>query len=207
MRRLNVTLLALAALSLATSAGATPVTLSIFSSDYTPASVLDATFDFSVVGSTLTLVATNDTTAPDEFNINQVYFNASSAVTSLTLTSATHSVEGDVMSGWLLLLTDVMVDGFGDFDFGLSDGEGEPSISLIGPSESVTFVFAISGTGPFSDADFIEENLQGLIAAAKFVNGPGDDSALGAVPEPSTALLLASGLLLMGARSRSRRRR
>ena len=169
MRRLQAILLALAALSLSTSAGATPVTLSSVSSDETPASALDATFDFSVVGSTLTLVATNDTTASDEFNINQVYFNATSAV------------------------------------IGLTDGVGAPSVSLIGPSESVTFVFTISGVGPFSDADFIQGNVNGLTAAAKFVNGPGDDSAYGAVPEPSTALLLASGLILLGARRRSRR--
>jgi hypothetical protein len=68
----------------------------------------------------------------------------------------------------------------------------------------VTFVFAISGTGPFSDYDFIEGNSMGLAAAAKFTGGPGDDSGFGAVPEPSTPLLLVSGLLLLGARRRSR---
>jgi hypothetical protein len=206
MRRLVMICLALAALAVSTSAWATPVILSVDSSDATPASVLDATFDLSVAGSVLTLLATNDTTAPNEFNIVEVYINASSAVTDLTLTSATHSAEGDVMSGWLPLLTDVMVNGFGDFDYGLVDGVGEPSVSLIGPTESVTFVFSITGTGGYTDDDFIQGNGMSYFAAAKFVNGPGDDSAYGAaVPEPSTALLLASGLILLAARRRSRR--
>jgi len=207
MGRLRAILLALAALSLSTSAGAVPITLSSVSSDETPASALDATFDFSVVGSTLTLVVTNDTTAPETFNVNQVYFNAPGAVTSLTLTSATHSIEGNVASDWLPLVMGVMVDGFGTFDFGLREGVGETNASVIGPSESVTFVFAIAGTGPYSASDFIQPNSYDLVAAAKFVNGPYDDSAFGAVPEPSTALLLASGLLLLGARRRSLRHR
>jgi hypothetical protein len=209
MRRLTKIFLALAALALSTSAGATPVTLSTHSSEVPLGpSVLDATFDFSVAGTTLTLSAVNDTTAPDEFNINQVYFNASSAVTSLTLTSATHSVEGDVLSDWLPLLTGVMVDGFGVFDFGMQEGVGENAPAVMGPSESVTFVFSISGTGPFTDADFIQPSTSGFLAAAKFVSGPppGPQSALGAtVPEPSTGLLLASGLILLGARRRSSR--
>ena len=204
--RLAVSFLAVAALWLPSSAGATPITLSSVSSDETPASLLDATFDFSVAGSTLTLVATNDTASPDAYNINQVYFNASAAVTGLTLTSATHSAAGDVTSEWLPMVTDFMVDGFGDFDFGLREGVGETSTSVIGPSESVTFVFTIGGAGPFSAADFIQPNAYDLVAAAKFVNGPYDDSAFGAVPEPSTALLLAAGLLLLGAQRRSFRR-
>ena len=55
------------------SAWATTITLSDASSDATPASVLDATFEFNVLGfDTLELVVTNDTTAPDEFNINEL---------------------------------------------------------------------------------------------------------------------------------------
>ena len=37
-------------------------------------------------------------------------------------------------------------------------------------------------------------------AAAKFVNGPGGDSGWGAVPEPSTALLVACGLVGLAVR-------
>jgi hypothetical protein len=206
MRRPVLAFIFLACFSIAAPAGATPVTLSLYSSNGTPASVMDATFDFSVVGSTLTLSVTNDTTAPDEYNINEVYFNGSADVSGLTLTSATHSAAGDVMADWIPVLTGVMVDGFDTFDFGLVDGTGELAPPAIGPTESLVFVFSIAGPGPsFNDLDFIVNNSMGLTAAAKFVNGPGDDSAYGAVPEPSTALLLASGLLLLGARRRTRR--
>jgi hypothetical protein len=183
-------------------AAALPVTLSTASSDTTPAEDLDATFDFSVVGSTLTLVVTNDTTDPNEFNVNEIYFNVSdtSSVTGLTFTSAMHSVEGNVMMDWssgmpLGLKTDIMADGFGVFDFGLTNMMGETDPSTIWPTQSVTFTFTIAGTGPFAPGDFIAPSSLGYTAAAKFVNGPGDDSAYGAVPEPSTALLLALGLV------------
>jgi hypothetical protein len=182
-----------------------PVLAFIFLACFSIAAPAGATFDFSVVGSTLTLTVTNDTTAPDEYNINEVYFNGSADVSSLTLTSATHSTAGDVMADWIPVLTGVMVDGFDTFDFGLQDGTGELAPPAIGPTENMIFVFSIAGSGPFNDLDFISSNSMGLTAAAKFVNGPGDDSAYGAVPEPSTALLLASGLLLLGARRRTRR--
>jgi len=205
MRRPVLAFIFLACFSIAAPAGATPVTLSLYSSNGTPASVMDATFDFSVVGTTLTLTVTNTTTAPNEYNINEVYFNGSANVSSLTLTSATHSTAGDVLADWIPVLTGVMVDGFDTFDFGLQDGTGELAPPAIGPMENTVFVLSIAGSGPFNDLDFIVNNSMGLTAAAKFVNGPGDDSAYGAVPEPSTALLLASGLLLLGARRRTRR--
>jgi hypothetical protein len=192
----------LAAFLAPTTAAAVPVTLSNVSSDETPAAVLDATFDFSVSGSTLTLVVTNDTTAPNEFNINEIFFNAASNVSGLTFTSAMHSVAGNVMMDWGPLDTSVMVNGFGTFDFGLTDGMGETDPSVIGPTEFITFTFSITGTSPFAPGDFIQPNGSGYTAAAKFVNGPGDDSAFGAVPEPSTALLFAFGLVGIAARSR-----
>jgi hypothetical protein len=205
VRRPALAFIFLAIFSIAAPAGATSVDLSLFSSDSTPASVLDANFDFSVLGTTLTLTVTNDTNAPDDYNINEIYFNGSNDVSSLSVVSVTHSVAGNVTSDWIPLLTGVMVDGFDIFDYGMTDGLGELAPPAIGPTENLEFVFSITGTGPFTDFDFIVGNGLGYTAAAKFVNGPGDDSAYGTVPEPSTGLLLASGLLLLGARRRTRR--
>jgi hypothetical protein len=169
------------------------------SSDSTPAGDLDATFDFSVVGATLFLELTNDTVAPNDFNINELYFNAATNVTSLTLTAATHSTIGDVLVHWDPVMTNVMEDGFGDFDFAIMDGNGETDPWLIGSGENILFELAIGGTAPFDMNDFGLANIDGYTLGAKFVNGPGDDSAWGAnVPEPSTALLMGLGSLILG---------
>jgi hypothetical protein len=86
-------------------------------------------------------------------------------------------------------------------------GETDPSTIWGGqdPAQFVTFTFSISGTGPFAPGDFIAPSSLGYTAAAKFVNGPGDDSAYGAVPEPSTGLLLATGLIGLAVNGRRRR--
>lgn len=211
-----------AALAFATPALATTISLSSVSSDATPASQLDADFDFSVSGSTLTLTVTNTGSA---FNINGIYFNGSGLVSSLSLTSATHSAPLDVTAAWSPVEPNSNADGFGSFDFALTDGTGQNNPNIINPGESIVFVFAITGSGGYSDADFIVANGKGYEAAAKFVNGPPDpecagvteptemcpegadteDSAFGAVPEPAVAWLLAaglSGLLAAGRRGR-----
>jgi len=189
--------------------------LSEMSSDATPASDLTAEFDFSYGGGILTLEVTNFTTAPNEFNISEIYFNAVATVTGLTLLSATHSAEGDVLAAWTPVVTNTIVDGFGSFDFGLTDGVGETDVNLIGPSESVLFTFSVSGSAT-GDFDFIVNNAMGKAIAAKFVNGPDDpespgneDSAFGAssglIPEPGTLSLLGLGLAAFGSLRRSRR--
>jgi hypothetical protein len=191
---------------LAAGAQASTITLSDLSSDSTPAGDLDATYQFSISGpSELTLTATN-TTGVTAFNINEVYFNAAGNVTGLFLTGVTHSAAGSVTPAWAPVQTAVSVAGFGDFDFGLVGSVGQNDPSLIGPGEWVDFVFTISGTGPFDMSDFVVANASGNIAAGKWVNGPGDDSAFGAaVPEPGTAVLVALGLLGLGWAGRRRR--
>lgn len=204
------TLLALSVLVAAPlAATASTITLSDVSSDLTPASDLNATLDFSIIGGdTLQLIATNLTTAPNDFNITEIFWNATSVVSGLTLLSATHSVEGDVLAGWDPVLTGQLADGFGAFDFSLKDGVGENNPNVIGLSESITFVLQITGTcaGTLTCNmnDFIDTQSNGYIGAAKFTNGPDDpeapgmeDSAFGAavIPEPGTALLLGMGLI------------
>jgi hypothetical protein len=193
------------------ASGAT-VTLSSHSSDPTPASILDATMEFAISDLVeMTLTVTNYTTAPFEFDINEVFFNAKSNVTGLTLDSVTSSLDGPI-GGWSLVTSSgtmgpTHADGFGIFDYGVIDGVSGPD--QIQPAESVAFVFTITGTGPYVDTDFIElSQLDGggdivTYGAAKFVNGPGDDSAYGAyVPEPGTL-----SLLFLGGFAFARRRR
>ena len=91
-------LLALAAAPLPAAA----LPFSALSSDSTPASSLGADLDVQVAGTTLTLSNTSS-----EFNIRALYFNASAAVTGLSLTSATHSDgNADVTAAWDLLTPD-----------------------------------------------------------------------------------------------------
>ena len=188
--------------SLSPAAPAAVLTLSDLSSDETSAEVLDATFVFDVVGAELTFTATNDTPQPGGYDLTALYFNAHPDVTELALDPA--------VTGWNLL-TGESADGFGVFDFALISVSGNDEME-IQPGESLAFTFDITGTAPFLDADFTTEfstippGDRPALAAAKFMSGPGDDSAFGAVvvPEPATLLL---GLIGAGVVSRTSRRR
>jgi hypothetical protein len=211
----NASLLGVLLLGVSTAQAST-INLSSVSSDATPASSLSATIDTQILGGdTLQLTVTNDTTAPNEFNINQVYFNGSDDVTSLVLSTATHSDVGDVLVDWAPVDHVSRAGGFGNFDFGLLGGVGENDPSVIGPTESIVYVLAITGTCAnllsCTMDDFNAGNANGFTFAAKFVNGPDDpeapgteDSAFGTVPEPATALLVPLGLGLACWRGRSR---
>ena len=199
---------AAAGLLCAGQASATLITLSDFASNgggAPAAEVLDATMDFDVdlILNTLTLTVSNTTLAPDEFQINRIYFNGGGNVTGLTMNA--------FPSGWGFR-KDTHANGFGVFDFALGSGQIDGSgNSLIMPGESIVLVFDIQTSGPILKADFIftlsmePPGDEGMTHAAKFVRGPGDASGFGAVPAPGSLVLLGiAGTLLTGRRRRRR---
>ena len=196
-------------------AGASTITLSNKSSDFgeptgsTDPADLDALLDFQVAGNILTLSVTNNTTAPNTFDITEVYFNATSDVTSLSLTSPTSAGDaGTNPSGWDFS-TGSNADGFGSFDFAVmlfGDINLNPNIVSPGETEVLTFTLTCAGGATCDMTDFVDPNSMDFLAAAKFVNGPdvedppgqiGPDSAFGGtmVPVPAAVWLFASGLL------------
>ena len=70
------------------------LTLSDFSSDRTAAADLNGTLEFLVSGSTLSLTASNTTPLVTGFDMDAIYFNALSNVTSLSLAPG--------QTGWML---------------------------------------------------------------------------------------------------------
>ncbi|MCH7527128.1 MAG: PEP-CTERM sorting domain-containing protein [Planctomycetes bacterium] len=182
---------------LSARAGAAAIELSLFSSDVTPAEVLDALLEFSVVGDELTLTVSNNTSDPSPFEINEIAFNATAEVTNLSLTSG--------LNDWSLRFDQTPggnhgMDGFGRFDVILEWGGGRRPTIL--PGEKAIFTFAVEGEG-FSDLSFVTDlssippGAMEMLLVAKFIRGPNDDSAFGAVPEPRSLGLLALGGLVM----------
>ncbi|HUV40828.1 MAG TPA: PEP-CTERM sorting domain-containing protein, partial [Sedimentisphaerales bacterium] len=170
-----------------------------------PAEQLDATFDFSVLGNTLTLTVTNLTPenplSDPALKINEVYFNTTADIQGLVLTE----VIGSEIEYWDLAFAcdGIHVNGFGLFDVSLIDGQGSLP-HVIDPGETVTFVLGITGTGPFSDNNFIQLSTQVdshviSYAAGKFYDGLPETSAYGAtnVPEPASVCLLCLGALAL----------
>ena len=192
---LTVLIVAVGLAGLPSRVMATTIILSDVSSDATPVSQLRAILFFEVgefdagnPGDELKLTVTNPTTVPTEFNINEVFWNGSDDVYGLTLLTVTHSVEGDVFVGWDFVINK-KANGFGTFDFGLTDGVGEMNPNVIGPFEDIVFILGITSSNFVDATDFDIPNARGFTAAAKFVNGPDDpespgneDSAFGAGP-------------------------
>lgn len=206
--------------------------LSDYSSDgnaFNAAEYLTADLAFAVVDTSLTLTVTNRTfndypnTNQTAFDITELYFNIDpqSNVAGLTLGQVWWcdpngtKIDGNKLKGWTngVSTNGYHVNGFGMYDVHLV-GSNPPVISPTGTGGvyTVQFVFTISGTGPFSDADFTtslsgpfdNDPMLGL-AAGKFIHGgpTHSESAYGVVvPEPATICLLA-----LGATALIRRRR
>ena len=152
------------------------ITLSEYSSNGTDPALLSATLDFSVAGSTLTLEITNDTVAPNGYNINELYFNADGDVTGL---SVDHFPPGCV--------------------------DNHPKTIAPGETEIFSFIILGSGVGSDFTTEFstLPPGDIPAIVAGKFVSGPDGDSAYGATPEPAAIGLLLLGALVAINRRRS----
>jgi len=193
-------------------ARATTITLSHYSSKPAVApEVLDATLSFAVAGDQLMLTLTNETTAPDRYRINGIWWNGAANVMAVSLASATHSAFGDVTAAWAPVERRTKAADFGRFDFALTASQRTRG-SLLGSGESITFALTIFGSGPFDAEDFVDPNRRGMTGAARFVHGPigrrkafgASDTSLTPIPEPGTAALLGSGLLGMALAARRR---
>ena len=194
--------------------GATILLSSLSSDGASPPdpAVLKATFDFTLSSTLLeddpilTFSVHNRTTAPNEFDMNELYFNAPDNVTGMSVISGG--------TGWTLDLDNAPlggfnVNGFGMYDVAMVDGVGGDPHEIM-PGETHVFEIQLSGAGPVTDIGFVSEFTEidpGMggtqtVVAAKFVSGPGDASAYGAqdvpVPEPgSLAMLVLGGLMLL----------
>jgi hypothetical protein len=201
---------AIAILAGSPSARAASLIFSQYSSDSTPASALQATLEFQVVGSTLLVHATNHTTAAAPYDIHWFYFNTSDDVAALSLLGYQDPYWTLYDDGyWVTTPT------FGVFDYSLwSYGASQPQ-AFIQPGETHTFNLAIyCALGAVCDAsDFTTVATSGptpVLASMRFVRA-GVDTAFGAtntviaMPEPGSAVLVALGLAgIAGARQRTR---
>lgn len=202
---LRATMLA-AGLLLGGPTQALTLTFSDVSSNGIPAADLNASLDFSVAGSSLTLTLANLTHAnvapAQSYYVNQIYFNFAGDASGFAIVSGPGSLLFDPLS--------TQPNGYGRFDVRLDLGTAAdvPDLRVApGALETWTIDLGVIAT----DADFavfssLPPGDQPAIAALKFVGGSLDDaSAFGAVvPVPAAAWLLGSALVGLGAFARTR---
>jgi hypothetical protein len=183
---------------LAVNASATTVTLSDVSSaeGTMTAASMDATVEFLASGNTLTINVLNTSSNP--IRMSEILFNSGNK--NITLTSTpTHSGSGDPL--WELSSNAVSA-GFGTFDYGLVGikvgGGPNAEFGEILAGGSAQFTFNVNGNGWDVDTFAGDLSTGGAFVAARFHPNGGNSSAYGAavpVPEPSTAALMALGLI------------
>jgi len=191
---------------------AATITLSNMSSDETAIAAADmsATVDFSVSGKTLTVNVTN---AASDLLITEIYFNASSNVSNITLTSApTNTNTGGLL--WAAS-SSASTASFGTFDYaltGITSGGGKNAqTGMILAGGSATFVFSYTGKQLNANDFGVEMTAMNAMGAGTFrTSAKGGTAAMGAqvatVPEPATAALMALGLGMLARMGRSRER-
>lgn len=180
------------------------ITLSGYSTDETPAEILDATVGFSLTGDTLTIVVTNLTDGPDGgsddgFDITEIFFNAADNILDLTWSGPDE--------GWVLhsFGNSTKAGGLGQFDYAVIGGIGSSPVIVEGES-SHTFSFSVTHDGSgaiesdfYSELSSVSPGENPMLVAAKFQRGPGDDSAYGGTntPEPATLAILGLGSMFL----------
>jgi len=211
-------LLGLAILGFAPGAGAATITLDLsvlFGTGTTPEGTppfLTATFDDSVGGPNDVRLTMSASGLVDEESVALWFFNFNPALdpTQITFTAVNNaaSVPNSISTG----VNAFMADGDGNYDI-LFDFPPPPGNAAARFTAGETVIYDLTYISPIDVSDFNFLSAEGagagtfLSAAHVLRIGPNNDLSgfIGAVPEPTTALLLGmglAGLAAVGRRSR-----